>query len=105
MVADPISHTKRLVDETHSTVILKGPTTIISDPSHHFYFNVAANSALAKAGSGDLLAGMITGLLGQGYSTIDAALIGVSAHAQAAKKALEKYSEASMIPSFLLDEL
>ncbi len=62
------------------TIVLKGKYTKIILPDGTVLFNPTGNSALAKAGTGDVLAGMITGLLAQGYSSELAALIGVYIH-------------------------
>jgi NAD(P)H-hydrate epimerase len=64
-------------------VVLKGALTVTADPSGKFMINPVATSALATAGTGDVLAGMIVGLLGQGLTCFSAAISGVWLHAQA----------------------
>ncbi len=64
-------------------VVLKGALTVTADPSGKYMLNPAATSALATAGTGDVLAGMITGLIAQGLSGYSAAIAGVWLHAQA----------------------
>ena len=60
-------------------VVLKGPNTIITD-GKEIYRNITANKAMATAGMGDVLAGMISSFVGQGYLPIDAAILGTYLH-------------------------
>lgn len=64
-------------------VVLKGTYTTISYQGS-MYFNTSGNAGLATAGSGDVLTGIITGLLAQGYEPLDAALLGVYVHGRSA---------------------
>lgn len=61
-------------------VVLKGAHTSTSTPQGKVYFNSTGNPSLATGGSGDVLTGIITGLMAQHYSPIDAALLGVYIH-------------------------
>lgn len=61
-------------------VVLKGAYTCISTPDGKQFFNTSGNKFMATAGSGDVLTGMITSFLGQGYNPIHAALAGVYHH-------------------------
>ncbi len=60
-------------------LVLKGAHTLVVEKDQ-FYFNSSGNPALATAGTGDVLTGLITGLLAQGYSPLKAALFGVYVH-------------------------
>ena len=84
--------------------VLKGAYTTISD-GDFFYINPVANAALATAGSGDVLSGIITGLLAQAYHPLEAALLGVYLHAQTAEKYIENHRDFSMIASDIIREL
>ncbi|MDH3381302.1 MAG: NAD(P)H-hydrate dehydratase [Flavobacteriaceae bacterium] len=64
-------------------VVLKGAFTVIAH-QNNLYFNSTGNAALATAGSGDVLTGIITGLIAQGYTPFDASLIGVYIHGKTA---------------------
>lgn len=75
--------------------ILKDSRTVVAASGRQKFVNLAGNSAMAKAGSGDVLAGVITGLLAQGMERFDAAVLGVFLHAcggDAAKKKKGSYS-------------
>jgi NAD(P)H-hydrate epimerase len=85
-------------------LVLKGAYTGISD-GENIYFNPVANSALATAGSGDVLTGIITGLLAQNYAPLKAAVTGVYLHSQSAENYVKKYADFSMIATDIIDEL
>lgn len=78
-------------------IILKGAHTQIVCPSGQVYFNSTGNSAMATAGSGDSLTGIIVSLLGQGLKPINAAVLGVYLHGKAADLALDAKGGGSII--------
>ena len=83
--------------------VLKGHGTIICTPEGDYITNLTGNSALAKAGSGDVLTGMISGLMAQGCKAFEAAALGVYLHGFCAEEASRKMSEYSVLASNLLD--
>ena len=80
---------KAYAGEHNCVVVLKGAHTSITDGGQVF-FNNTGNPALATAGSGDVLTGMITGLMAQGYSGLKAAILGVYLHGRVADIGVEK---------------
>lgn len=70
---------KKICEKYNCITVLKSHKTIVTD-GENFYHNTTGNSALAKAGSGDVLAGMIAGLLAQGSSPYEASCLGVYLH-------------------------
>lgn len=84
-------------------LILKGAHTCISTPDGEAYFNNSGNAGLAKGGSGDILTGLIAGLLAQNYGPKEAALIGVFLHGYAADITKQKSSETTMLPSDVIE--
>lgn len=70
---------KRICEKYNCITVLKSHQTIVTD-GENLYKNNTGNSALAKAGSGDVLAGMIAGLLAQGLSPFEAGCLGVYLH-------------------------
>ena len=86
------------------TVLLKGHETCITD-GKRAYRNKTGNSGMAKGGSGDILAGLITGLLGQGMEPIEAAACGACLHGAAGDLCLQTLSQYGMLPTDLLNAL
>ena len=86
-------------------VVLKGAYTAICTPGGNIYFNSTGNPGMATAGSGDVLTGIILGLLAQGYEPETAAAIGVFLHGTAGNLAAHFYSEESMIASDITEML
>ncbi len=78
-------------------ILLKGAYTIIAEPSGSAYILPFANPALATAGSGDVLSGVIVGLLAQGLGTYEAAVLGGYLHAAAGKLASETIGESGLL--------
>ena len=86
-------------------VVLKGANTSVSCPEGEVYFNSSGNAGMATGGSGDVLTGIITGLLAQGYSPKDAALLGVYLHGVAGDIAKENLDENAIIAGDLIHYL
>jgi hydroxyethylthiazole kinase-like uncharacterized protein yjeF len=86
-------------------IVLKGHYTFIAMPGGRSYFNSTGNPGMAKGGSGDVLTGILTALLGQSYSPGEAALLGVYLHGLAGDLAADTHSQESMLPSDLTDHL
>jgi ADP-dependent NAD(P)H-hydrate dehydratase / NAD(P)H-hydrate epimerase len=83
-------------------VVLKGAFTVIADPKGRVRLSSAANPGLASAGTGDVLAGAVAGLAGQGIPLFDAAALGVYLHASAGDMARYQLGDAGMLASDLL---
>jgi ADP-dependent NAD(P)H-hydrate dehydratase / NAD(P)H-hydrate epimerase len=86
-------------------IVLKGHYTFIAMPGGKGYFNSTGNPGMAKGGSGDVLTGILTALLSQGYSAGEAALFGIYLHGLAGDLAAKELSSESMLPSDLTDHL
>jgi ADP-dependent NAD(P)H-hydrate dehydratase / NAD(P)H-hydrate epimerase len=71
---------KRLAKDLKSAVVLKGGYTSIATADGLVYFNPTGNPGMATGGTGDVLTGILTGLLAQGYPATDAAVLGVYLH-------------------------
>ena len=82
--------------------VLKGKNTIVTD-GDEIYINTTGNSALAKAGSGDVLTGIIAGLLSQHLSCLNAAIISVYLHGLAGDLSAEKLTKYSVLASDTVD--
>ena len=96
---------KRITERYDCITVLKTHRTIICDTDFVIHVNEHGNSALAKAGSGDVLAGIIAGLMAQGMEGFEACKLGVFLHSRAGEIASEELTEysvlASDLPNFL----
>ena len=90
--------------ELNCVIVLKGHKTFITDGIQTFE-NTTGNSGLAKGGSGDALTGMITSFLAQGYTTLEAAKLGVYLHGLAADITLQLQSEESMLITDVIENI
>ena len=88
-----------------SVVILKGAYSATASPDGKVYFNSTGNPGMATGGSGDVLTGIVTGLLSQGYSSLDAALLGVYLHGLAGDLAAADVGMNSLIAGDLIEFL
>jgi NAD(P)H-hydrate epimerase len=86
-------------------VVLKGAFTSVSTPAGNLYFNSTGNPGMATAGSGDVLTGIITGLLAQNISPENAALAGVFVHGLAGDLAVKEKSEISLVAGDIVEYL
>ena len=86
-------------------VVLKGAYTAICTPNRACYFNSTGNPGMATAGSGDVLTGIIGGLLAQSYSPLNASLAGVFLHGLAGDIAANEKSQESLIASDIIESL
>ncbi len=104
--AERIQVAERFAQQWGQIVVLKGAFTVIAEPQGRTAINPIATSALAKAGSGDVLAGLIGGLRAQGLDAFEAAVIGVWIHAQAGLLAARKVGTSrSVLASDVLDAI
>ncbi|MDX1653523.1 MAG: NAD(P)H-hydrate dehydratase [Brumimicrobium sp.] len=86
-------------------VVLKDAVTIISAPEGFCYFSDFGNPGMATGGAGDVLTGIITGLLAQGYTPENAAKIGVALHGMAGTRVVEVLTEEALIAEDIVDYL
>ncbi len=102
---DKLEKLKDLAVRIQSVVILKGAYTVIASPDKKLIFNSTGNPGMATGGSGDVLTGILTGLLAQSYSTTDASIIGVYLHGLAGDLAAREKGQKSLIAGDIVDFL
>ncbi len=91
-----------LAAETGAVVVLKGPGTVVASPEGACRVNTTGGSALAKGGTGDILAGMVVSLLGQKLPAFDAACLAVYLHGLAGDLAARDLTDYCVTPEDLL---
>jgi NAD(P)H-hydrate epimerase len=96
---------RQLASKLRSVVVVKGAYTAIASPDGNIYFNSTGNPGMATGGTGDVLTGVLTGLLAQGYHAPAAACLGVYVHGLAADLALPDTGMISMIASDVIHYL
>lgn len=99
--ADRTYYAEKFSREYNCTVLLKGHNSVIAAPEKPTVTNNTGCSALAKGGSGDVLAGVIGSLLAQGYDGYTAAVIGAYVHGKAADMLAEQCGKCGVLPSDL----
>lgn len=90
---------RRLAERTGSVVVLKGAATVVAAPDGRICINSTGNSGLARGGSGDVLTGLLTGILAQGLPAFDAALCAVYLHGLAADLAASEDTKRTILAS------
>ena len=96
---------KQFAGEYDVTCVLKDARTCIFSPGENPFVNLSGNAAMAKAGSGDVLAGVITGLLAQKMSCFDAAVLGVYLHGLAGDEAKREKGSYSVLARDLAENI
>ena len=94
----------RLAELNHAVVLLKGHGTVVSDGAS-VYTNTTGNPALATAGSGDVLTGVVAALMAQGMDAFDAACLGAHVHGLAADHWAQRHGRAGLSALELAREL
>jgi len=90
---------------TKAVVVLKGAGTIVTTETGPLYINLTGNPGMATGGAGDVLAGIIGGLMAQGIPPLDAAKAGVFLHGRSGDCAMWRKSQAGILAGDILEEL
>ena len=91
--------------ENRVYIVLKGAYTAIACPEGNCWFNSTGNPGMATGGSGDVLTGILTGLLAQGYTPLETCLLGVYLHGLSADLLLSSTSMESLLAGDIADNL
>ncbi|MEZ4792361.1 MAG: NAD(P)H-hydrate dehydratase [Gelidibacter sp.] len=101
---DKLKKVKEFSKAHHLIIVIKGSNTI-TVYQDKLYINSTGNPGLATAGTGDVLTGIITGLMSQGYDPLSATVFGVYLHGKSADLAVEDFGYQSLIASHVIDYL
>ena len=99
-----LSAVKRMHRQSGATVLLKGHRTLVCGEGGCF-INRCGNAGMATGGSGDVLAGIIVSLLGQGFSPTYAAALGAYVHGKSGDLCAKRFGQYSMLPSDMIEAL
>ena len=102
---DRVSLALQKAKELNCIIVLKGHHTFIATADGKGFFNSTGNPGMATAGSGDVLTGILTGLLAQGYSSTETAILGVYLHGSAGDIAAKQLSKEAMIAGDIIETL
>lgn len=102
---EQLTKASRLAERLQGFVILKGHHSALCLPDGHVMLNSTGNAGMATAGSGDVLTGIITGLLARGYKQREACLLGMYLHGLAGDIAARELGEESLIASDIIQYL
>lgn len=95
-----------LAKQMHAVIVCKDARTVVTAPdAKEHYLNTTGNDGMATAGSGDVLAGMIAGLLAQNMDGMEAAVCGVYLHGAAGDLAAQKETRHSMMASDIIEQI
>ncbi|MGM0612387.1 MAG: NAD(P)H-hydrate dehydratase, partial [Bacteroidota bacterium] len=100
-----IEKARELAKKHHIYLVLKGANTAVCTPRGYVWFNSTGNPGMATAGSGDVLTGIIAGMLAQHMKPFDAACLGVFIHGLAGDEAADEIGEEALIASDITDFL
>ena len=103
-ISDREARTVEYASATGAVVVLKGAGTVVADPAR-IYTNQTGNAGMATAGAGDVLTGVVAGLLGQRMTAFDAAVLAVYVHGLAGDSGAEQLGRISLMATDLLDYL
>jgi len=104
--ADRIGVAREFATKHHVIVVLKGSRSLVASPDGNVYVNPTGNAGMATAGSGDVLTGLIAGLLAQSpEDALDATITGVYLHGLAGDIAAQKLGMRSLIASDIIANL
>ena len=100
-----VDHARIQAMRYNINIVLKGHHTAVITTEGECWYNMTGNAGMATGGTGDVLTGIITGLLAQGYEPHEAAMLGVYLHGLAGDMAAKELSQESLIAGDITDNL
>ena len=105
IIKNPIKIAKKYAIEWEVTVVLKSARTIVATKEGDLYINRNGNSGMATAGTGDVLTGIITGLMAQGLSGEDASILGVYIHGDSGDRVAKEIGEYGLMAGDIIKQI
>ena len=97
-----LSNARDMAERLQAYILLKGHNSALCLPDGNIVFNSTGNAGMATAGSGDVLTGIITGLLARGYNHADACMLGMYVHGLAGDLAAAETGMESLVASDII---
>ena len=104
-VTDRWAQAKEAAEATGKTIVLKGAGTVVAESGQKLAINLTGNPGMASGGMGDVVAGLLTGLLGQGMEPFDAAMTAIYLHGIAGDIAAYDFTQEALIATDLISAL
>ena len=101
----PVETAREYAQKWDVVIVLKGARTVVAAPNGDIYINTTGNSGMATAGSGDVLTGIIAGLIGQGLTPLQAARLGVYVHGRSGDSSAEYKGEYGLLAGDIVEGL
>jgi hydroxyethylthiazole kinase-like uncharacterized protein yjeF len=105
IIENPLAVAREYAEKWGAVVVLKGAPSYVARPDGMVVMNPTGNPGMASGGTGDVLTGMIGGLLAQGLSPWEASVCGVWSHGAAGDRAAESKGVLSMMASDMIEEI
>jgi NAD(P)H-hydrate epimerase len=102
---DRVASARTAASQTRSVVVLKGHQTLIADPAGSVFINPTGNPGMATGGTGDVLTGVLTGLLSQGLDLVTAACLAAFVHGSAGDHGMVESGQEGLTAGDLLEHL
>ncbi|GAW92520.1 NAD(P)H-hydrate dehydratase [Calderihabitans maritimus] len=96
---------RKAAEEWGVVVVLKGAKTVVASPSGEIFINPSGNVGMATGGSGDVLTGVISGLIAQGMQVLEAAVVGTFIHGKAGDEAVQEKGRMGLVAGDIIDRL
>ncbi len=96
---------REFATQHHIFVVLKGYRTVVADPEGHLFINSTGNPAMATAGMGDVLTGLLVSLLAQGFSPLNATLAAVYIHGRAGDRVARRLGDRGLLAGDVIEEI
>lgn len=105
IIENPVFTARDFAVQWQIYVVLKSARTVVATPEGKVYININGNSGMSTAGTGDVLTGIITGMVGQGLSALEAAIVGVFIHGMTGDSVAQRLGEHGLLAGDLVESL
>lgn len=105
IIDNPVNIAREYAKQWGVTLVLKSARTVVASPTGELFINCNGNSGMATAGSGDVLTGIIAGLVAQGMSVMDASVLGVYIHGDSGDRMAAEIGEHGIVAGDIVKQI